>query len=238
MSDLVEFSAIYDKKPENILKYYEDNNIQVPDIPLFRKYLESAQTNKDEEYEINVMADISEKKPFYPTLKVDSEKIPKYVEPNLAKTANNNTIMKEISVKDITPDQKKYLLALANRESSFNPHVTNRFGYYGLYQFGDSALQDIGYNKKDLEVTENQHDAALKYAELNKKRLKPIIDKNVGKVINGIKITESGILAAAHLLGSGTVKDWFLGTKNTDLAKGGFKDANGTRLEEYLQLFE
>jgi len=58
-----------------------------------------------------------------------------------------------------------------------------------------------------LKDTTNQYVAALRYGELNLERLKPIVDRYAGAVKEGIKITESGIKAAAHLLGAGTVKD-------------------------------
>ncbi len=53
-----------------------------------------------------------------------------------------------------------------------------------------------------------------------------------GKRINGIKITESGILAAAHLSGAGAVQQflWSYG-KNSKV------DAYGTRVEHYLKKF-
>ena len=48
--------------------------------------------------------------------------------------------------------------------------------------------------------------------------------------INGIDITDSGILAAAHLAGPGNVKKFF--------RKGyEFKDGNGTKMTSYLQRF-
>jgi hypothetical protein len=48
----------------------------------------------------------------------------------------------------------------------------------------------------------------------NYKSLKRYIDKYDGKVVHGIRITKSGILAAAHLGGAGNVSRWFRrGTK-------------------------
>ena len=66
----------------------------------------------------------------------------------------------------------------------------------------------------------------------NKWILRNEIEKYEGKIINGIEITESGILAAAHLGGAGSVKNFF---KN----KGGqhFRDAYGTSLKSYLKAF-
>ena len=58
------------------------------------------------------------------------------------------------------------------------------------------------------------------------------IKKYVGKTINGIHITESGILAAAHLAGESSVKKFFK-------HQGGynFADGNGVTLQHYLKAF-
>ena len=64
----------------------------------------------------------------------------------------------------------------------------------------------------------------------NKKILRRQISEYVGQTINGIYITESGILAAAHLAGPGNVKKFF--------RKGyEFKDGNGTKMTDYMVLF-
>jgi hypothetical protein len=64
----------------------------------------------------------------------------------------------------------------------------------------------------------------------NKHTLRREIKKYVGKTINGIYITESGILAAAHLGGAGNVKKFF--------RKGyEFKDGNGTKMTSYMKRF-
>ena len=54
----------------------------------------------------------------------------------------------------------------------------------------------------------------------------------LGKTINGIHITESGILAAAHLAGESSVKKFFK-------HQGGynFADGNGVTLQHYLKAF-
>jgi len=44
----------------------------------------------------------------------------------------------------------------------------------------------------------------------NKWELKEEIEKFSGKIISGVKITESGILAAAHLGGPGSVKRFWI----------------------------
>ena len=58
------------------------------------------------------------------------------------------------------------------------------------------------------------------------------ISHYVGKRIKGILITESGILAAAHLAGPKSVKA-FLGSNGTKV----FKDGFGTSIVEYMVKF-
>ena len=66
----------------------------------------------------------------------------------------------------------------------------------------------------------------------NKSILKNVIEKYEGKVIAGILITESGILAAAHLGGAGSVKKFFKYE-----GKRYYKDAYGTSIRSYMREF-
>jgi hypothetical protein len=89
------------------------------------------------------------------------------------------------------------------------------------------------YNTKDfLQNPEAQEKAFMANAERNKWILRKDIDKFVGKTINGVSITESGILAAAHLAGPGNVKK-FLRSYGSD----GFADAYGTTVQYYMKRF-
>ena len=64
----------------------------------------------------------------------------------------------------------------------------------------------------------------------NKHTLRREIKKYVGETVNGIYITESGILAAAHLGGAGNVRKFF--------RKGyEFEDGNGTKMTSYMVRF-
>lgn len=58
------------------------------------------------------------------------------------------------------------------------------------------------------------------------------LEKYVGQNIGGIEITESGLLAAAHLKGVGSLKRFL-----TSGGKGTFKDGHGTDIREYLSRF-
>lgn len=75
-----------------------------------------------------------------------------------------------------------------------------------------------------------QREVVLKLLRHNKYLLRKYIQKYEGRVIKGVVITESGILAAAHLAGPYNVKKY--------LRNGiTFQDGNGTSLESYLLEF-
>ena len=123
--------------------------------------------------------------------------------------------------------------AIAFKESRGNYKLVNTFGYLGKYQFGKSTLRGLKINPKGfLKNPLLQEKAFMAYLERNKWILRKEIKKFNGKWINGIKITESGILAAAHLGGAGAVQQflWSYGKKT-------MQDAYGTRIEHYLRKF-
>ena len=62
--------------------------------------------------------------------------------------------------------------------------------------------------------------------------MKDEIEKFSGKIISGVKVTESGILAAAHLGGAGSVKRFL----NSNGAKK-CKDNYGTSVKSYMREF-
>ena len=119
-------------------------------------------------------------------------------------------------------------------ESSGNYRAVNRLGYLGKYQFGRSTLQWVGiYNtSRFLNSPLLQEKAFEALISKNKWVLRDYIDKFNGQSINGVKISESGLLAAAHLGGAGNVKK-FLDSKG-DIV---FKDANNVPITRYMKHF-
>ena len=153
-------------------------------------------------------------------------------------TSREKEVIQSIFNLGVSLEDQEYLIKLAKKESNFSPNITNRFGYFGLYQFGTAALKDVGKTKNDLNSSlETQHKAALELAKKNENILKDILDNYEGKIYKGIKVTRNGIRAMAHLLGAGTVKDFFNNTQNTPFAKKGFVDGNGTHITEYAKIF-
>jgi hypothetical protein len=124
--------------------------------------------------------------------------------------------------------------ALAFKESRGNYFSVNTYGYLGKYQFAKNTLKLIGvYNTNSfLNNPELQEKAFLANAERNKWILRRDIKRFVGKHIAGVLVTESGILAAAHLAGPGSVKKYL-----RSYGAIGFADAYGTTIRNYMKRF-
>ncbi|PTX61719.1 hypothetical protein C8N46_104363 [Kordia periserrulae] len=124
--------------------------------------------------------------------------------------------------------------AVAFKESQGNYFVVNTLGYLGKYQFGKATLEMIGiYNPQAfLNNPKLQEKAFEANASRNKWILRKDIQRSVGKQINGVIVTESGILAAAHLAGPGSVKKYLRSG-----GKQGFSDAYGTTVKYYMKRF-
>jgi hypothetical protein len=130
-------------------------------------------------------------------------------------------------------ETEMFLNSIGMRESSNRYDVVNGWGYMGKYQFGKRTLKNLGYDVSKKEFLNSPHIQEMAMLDLlshNKKILQSYIDDYSGIVVDGTEITESGILAAAHLAGPGNVKRYFKKGKQ-------FKDGNGTKLTSYLTKF-
>ncbi len=124
--------------------------------------------------------------------------------------------------------------ALAFRESGGNYASINTYGYLGKYQFGKGTLKLLGVENVELFLVNPklQEKAFIANAQRNKWILRREIKSFVGKRINGSVITESGILASAHLAGPGSVRN-YLRSYGLD----NFADGYGTTIAEYMKSF-
>lgn len=124
--------------------------------------------------------------------------------------------------------------ALAFKESQGDYKVVNTLGYLGKYQFGKTTLERFRIYDTEafLQSPEQQEKAFIALCKVNKWILRKDIKRSVGKTINGIVITESGILASAHLSGAGNVKK-FLRSNGAEH----FEDAYGTTIQLYMKKF-
>ena len=126
-----------------------------------------------------------------------------------------------------------FLTAIGHRESSGRYDIVNQFGYMGKYQFGKKTLKWIGFDVTQEEFLNNpslQEQAMLALMKKNKKSLKRHIEKYDGKIVHNVFITESGLIAAAHLGGVGSVRKFLRNGKE-------FKDGFGTSIVDYIEKF-
>lgn len=160
-------------------------------------------------------------------------------------------LLDEVEVVGVSKTFGKFLDSLKFKESSNNWKVVNKYGYMGLYQIGKEALKDISNKTNDKELKgihnrvtasefrENpnifppdlQEKAFIQLLKNNKHYLRRFT-KYIGKTIGGIKVTESGMLAAAHLVGNGSVKQFLKSEGKIDKT-----DANGVPCSHYLKYF-
>lgn len=126
-----------------------------------------------------------------------------------------------------------FLDAIGHRESGNRYEAVNSYGYMGRYQFGKSTLRGLGFSVTPYEFINSpyiQEKAMHKLLLHNRKKLRTFIEEYEGEVVHGILITESGVLAAAHLAGAGNVREFF--------RKGyEFKDGYGTKMTSYMTQF-
>lgn len=151
---------------------------------------------------------------------------------------------------------QEFLDALGKRESGGNYQAFNKFGFAGKYQMGEAALIDAGYYKKKgaynndwkgtflgrdnvynifdfLNNPKAQENAQIAFKRRQWLYLKAVgADKFLGQFINGYCITQSGLLAGAHLKGAGGVAE-YLNSRGTKVPK----DAFGTSIESYMKNF-
>jgi hypothetical protein len=124
--------------------------------------------------------------------------------------------------------------AVGFKESQGRYSIVNTFGYMGKYQFGKGTLKLIGVYNTNIFI--NNPGVQEKAFEANLSRNKWILRRDIkrfsGKIIGGVKITESGILAAAHLGGPGSVKK-FLRSYGENV----FSDAFGSSVRYYMNKF-
>jgi len=128
---------------------------------------------------------------------------------------------------------KDFLDAIGFKESGNRYHIVNRYGYMGRYQFGKKTLRGLGFKQSKQEFLNSpliQEKAMTALLKQNKRSLRKYIEKYDGKIVHGVMVTESGLLAAAHLGGAGSVKKWFRTGKVR-------RDGNGVKITSYMTKF-
>ena len=121
-------------------------------------------------------------------------------------------------------------------ESGSDYDKINRFGYIGKYQFGKGTLKMYGVT--NLVNYKNNPELQEKIFLMNVMRNKWILRREISwysnRYLGGVYVSESGIIAAAHLSGPGNVKKYLRSHCDASLNK---KDANGTSISDYMRIF-
>jgi len=139
-----------------------------------------------------------------------------------------------------------FLHAVAQRESNNKAYVVNRIGMLGKYQFSPKTLWQLGARFKVsreefLDRGELQDSAMVQYLKDNRKILRDIIVEYEGKWYDGFYITESGLLAGAHLVGPHGLRAYFDADYTVKRGDRSIRprtvDGNGTTVAEYIEKF-
>lgn len=157
---------------------------------------------------------------------------------------------------------QSFLEDLGARESGGQYDIENSLGYLGKYQFGKSALTDIGYyGKNDWTGKDGVYNKEifLNSPKIQEKAIKEFqekiwsyikhynLDKHINREIIGIKITTSGLLAGYHLKGIGASAKSVENDKSNrrkglrsfleSEGKINGADEYGTKISEYIKKF-
>lgn len=134
----------------------------------------------------------------------------------------------------------RFINDLGYNESKNNWLSVNRIGCFGEWQFAESTLRYLGFRKITLRKfrknpfifpREMQADALRALIRVNMVYLKDY-ECYMGNSIKGIVVTKSGMIAASHLGGAGSLMKF--------LNSGGRinkKDILGTSVSDYLRKF-
>lgn len=135
---------------------------------------------------------------------------------------------------------ERFIDDLGKRESGNNWLSVNCIGCFGEWQFKESTVQYLGFKqvtlkkfKKNPEIFPPalQRSALESLIKVNMALLKDY-ERYIGLTINGVTVTKSGMIAAAHLGGARSVR-LFL-TSGGRLDK---KDTLGTAISNYMKKF-
>lgn len=163
-----------------------------------------------------------------------------FYEGRIIEQTNTVTLLDSIMVPPPRTDRGNlafFMEMVAKRESDNIPTIVNWLGYMGKYQFGPRTLWALGgefrVTKAEFLSTESLQDRAMmQYMRDNRAMIADLIRRFDGKWYQGIYITESGLLAGAHLMGSYGLRAWLEGIPGVRIV-----DAKGTHVHEYVRMF-
>lgn len=172
-------------------------------------------------------------------------KAPRYALTTLAILLAGTTLGGARTGQPIAADCASMLRNIRQSEGSGDYGTNTGNGYYGVYQMGKGALIDVGYMRGDgswtgkngvnslqafLSNPTAQDAAFLEYGERNLNYLGSW-QQYVGQTVGGVPVTRGGLIAGAHLVGAGGLKDWLISGGS---CSGRAVDGNGTCAGTYV----
>jgi hypothetical protein len=134
----------------------------------------------------------------------------------------------------------RFINDLGLSESGNNWLSINGIGCFGEWQFDESTLNYLGYGKVTLKRFKSNPEIFPREVQLE--ALKTLIKVNltflmdyehfIGDTINGVVVTKSGMIAASHLGGAGSLQKFL--DSNGMINK---RDILGTSIYDYLKKF-
>ena len=156
------------------------------------------------------------------------------------KLARVRLINAEIEKKYHEEEFSRFINDLGYRESRNNWLSVNRIGCFGEWQFAESTLKYLGFRK--ITLRKFRQNPEIFPRELQVKALKALIrvnlgylkgyEQHIGDSIKGILVTKSGMIAASHLGGAGSLQKFINSGGRVNKA-----DVFGTSISEYLRKF-
>lgn len=147
-----------------------------------------------------------------------------------------------------------FLSALRHMESRGNYRAVNTLNFIGAYQFGEAAMIDLGYVRRDGDPYDNnfgggftgkhgirsvrdfldnpkvQDRAANAWMKLMWRYIEEDgLARHAGADIGGVTLSPSGMLAATHLLGTGALKQFIRSGGRANI-----RDPYGMPLTRYI----
>jgi len=150
------------------------------------------------------------------------------------------SVSEDVKKKYYESEFTRFINDLGHGESGNNWLSVNRIGCFGEWQFAESTLRYIGYRK--ITLKKFKANPAIFPREVQLEALKTLIMVNLsyltyyehflGDTIKGVVISKSGMIAASHLGGAGSLKKFL--NSNGRINK---KDIFGTSIYDYLKKF-
>jgi len=150
------------------------------------------------------------------------------------------SLMEFINVKYHESEFSRFINDLGTSESGNNWQCVNLIGCFGEWQFYESTLKYLGFRSITLKKFKKHPEIFPR--ELQMKALKSLIRVNlsllmnyeqfIGDSINGVVITKSGMIAASHLGGAGSLQKFLESDGRINR-----KDVLGTSILDYLKKF-